>query len=96
MAAILAGAILTTREISYVDEIGAQIHFAQCRGAMSALVLVEAIGDIEIDIDEAPPEQTVLRLPVAAQSGAAFTLQLRRREILSAVRHQKPAAFGVQ
>ena len=54
-AAILAGAIPTTREISYVDEIGARIHFAQCRGAMSALVLVEAIGDIEIDIDEAPP-----------------------------------------
>ena len=42
-AAILAGAILTTREISYVDEMGGYV------------VLVEAIGDIEIDIDEAPP-----------------------------------------
>jgi hypothetical protein len=69
---------------------------------MSALVLVEAIGDIEIDIDETATEETVLRLPLTVQGGAAFVLQLQKREIiqlwefLSAVRHQKPAAFGVQ
>jgi hypothetical protein len=69
---------------------------------MSTLVLVEAIDDIEIDIDEAASEETVLRLPLTLRGGAAFVLQLQRREILqlweflSAARHQKPAAFGVQ
>ena len=65
-------------------------------------LLVEAIGDIEVDIDEAVPEQTLLHLPVSVQGGAAFVLQLKRREIhqlwefLAALRHQKPAAFGIQ
>jgi hypothetical protein len=69
---------------------------------MSTLVLVEAIGDIEIDIDEAAPEQTLLSLPVAVRGGAAFVMQFQRREIhqlwefLLTVRHQKPAAFGIQ
>jgi hypothetical protein len=42
---------------------------------MSALVLVEAIGDIEIDIDETATEETVLRLPLTVQ---------RRRRVCSA------------
>ncbi len=69
---------------------------------MSASVLVEAIGDIELDIDEAAPEHMLLHLPISVQGGAAFVLQLQRREMhqlwefLAALRHQKPAAFGIQ
>ncbi len=69
---------------------------------MSTSVLIEAIGDIELDIDEAVPENMLLHLPVSVQGGAAFVLQLQRREIhqlwefLAALRHQKPAIFGIQ
>jgi hypothetical protein len=101
-AAILAGVILTTREISYVDEIGARIHFVQCRGLCLHWCWLKQSMTSKSILMKRPPEQTALRLPVAAQSGAAFTLQLRRPEIHQlwdfyqpfAIRSQP--AFGVQ
>jgi hypothetical protein len=64
--------------------------------------LVAALGDIEIDIEDATPQDIALRLPLTMQDGTKIILQLEKREMrqlwefLSAVRYQKPAAFGVQ